>query len=62
MLKKIINKLFWLFLLFVFAVSCTSDVKKSQQEFNLGEFGAFYTKVNSGEEFEKYSRTGELWQ
>jgi hypothetical protein len=24
----------------------------------LGEFGAFYTKINSGEEFEKYSRTG----
>jgi hypothetical protein len=24
----------------------------------LGEFGAFYTKINSGEEFEKHSRTG----
>jgi hypothetical protein len=28
-------------------------------DLNLGEFGAFYTKLNSGEKFEKYSRTGE---
>ena len=28
--------------------------------YELGEFGAFYTKINSGEEFEKFSRTGDF--
>ena len=30
-----------------------------EKELKLGTFGAFYTKINSGEEFEKYSRTGD---
>jgi hypothetical protein len=44
-------------------LSGCSQAPPPQQAFkidvNLGEFGAFYTKLNSGEEFEKYSRTGD---
>jgi hypothetical protein len=29
------------------------------ESFKLGEFGAFYTRINSGEEFEKYARVGD---
>ncbi len=30
-----------------------------ENDLKLGTFGAFYSKINSGEEFETYSRTGE---
>ena len=38
-------------LLFVVLVSC--NIKPD------ADFGAFYTQINSGEAFEKYSRTGD---
>jgi hypothetical protein len=41
---------------------CSQDPapeKAFKIDVNLGEFGAFYTKLNSGEAFEKYSRTGD---
>ncbi len=40
-------------------ISCD---KSSQNEngMTLGTFGAFYTKIESGEEFEQYSRTGDF--
>ena len=31
----------------------------SIQLFGAGKFGAYYTRINSGEDFEKYSRTGD---
>jgi len=43
-------------------ISC-SQSQQAEKTFKidlpLGEFGAFYTKLNSGAEFEKYSRTGD---
>jgi hypothetical protein len=48
-------------ILFFPLLSCTSQkqVEEFKFDFSLGEFGAFYTKLNSGMEFETYSRTGE---
>ena len=40
-------------------LGCGQPEKTFQIEVELGEFGAFYTKLNSREEFEKYSRTGD---
>jgi len=38
-------------------LGCNSKSEVSQ-DLQLGTFGAFYSKIDSGEEFEKYSRTG----
>ena len=44
----------------VFNQACTTQPEeKIKIDAQLGEFGAFYTKLNSGMEFEKYSRTGD---
>jgi len=49
-----------LFMLMVAIVcSCGMQEQKFDIDVRLGEFGAFYTKLNSGQEFEKYSRTGD---
>lgn len=42
-------------------LSCTFQSEDQPFEISaqLGEFGAFYTKMNSGKEFEEYSRTGD---
>ncbi|MCD6118087.1 LamG domain-containing protein [bacterium] len=46
--------------LFIFLFGCSGPKEKSLNiNVKLGEFGAFYTKINSGEKFEKYSRTGD---
>lgn len=39
--------------------ACNNLDKKTDQSFQLGKFGAFYTKISSGKEFERYSRTGD---
>jgi len=47
-------------ILFCFMITFTFAAKQeAPANIRLGEFGAFYTKINSGEEFEKYSRTGK---
>jgi len=47
-------------LFFCFMMACTTAGKKDVPlDVRLGEFGAFYTKINSGEKFEEYSRTGK---
>jgi hypothetical protein len=46
-------------LCFLIIVSCsTKQVEVFNIDVKKGEFGAFYTKLNSGMEFETYSRTG----
>ncbi|MCX6333511.1 MAG: LamG domain-containing protein [Bacteroidia bacterium] len=50
-------KFFYLFLL-VFISGLCEKKNKLHPDLQLGEFGAFYTKINSGEEFQKFSRTG----
>jgi len=40
-----------------FLTSCMHPIQ-DEDGLVLGTFGAFYTKINSGEEFEQYSRTG----
>ncbi|MBL7113605.1 MAG: hypothetical protein ISS19_16825, partial [Bacteroidales bacterium] len=45
-------------LFFLAIMGCQTSVIPVR-ELKLGTFGAFYTKINSGEEFEKYSRTGD---
>jgi len=47
----------FLFVMPAFAASGITD-DTLIPEIMLGEFGAFHTKVNSGEGFEEYSRTG----
>lgn len=39
-------------------VACNNSVQ-DELDLKLGTFGAFYSKIDSGEEFEAYSRTGE---
>jgi len=51
-------KMLYYLLLIVFLSTTCKESKELHPELKLGEFGAFYTKLNSGEEFEKYSRTG----
>ncbi|MGB5847949.1 MAG: LamG domain-containing protein [Ignavibacteriaceae bacterium] len=48
-------------ILFLLLLSFTSQkqVEEFKIDVSLGEFGAFYTKLNSGMEFETNSRTGE---
>lgn len=46
-------------ILFGMLISCAKSEQPISIDVQLGEFGAFYTKVNSGQEFEKYSRTGD---
>jgi hypothetical protein len=43
----------------LFFVSCSESTQESR-ELKLGTFGAFYTRIQSGEDFEAYSRTGEF--
>ena len=51
-------------ILFMLMIAVVCGCAKQEQKFDidvqLGEFGAFYTKLNSGQEFEKYSRTGNF--
>jgi len=51
------KKLYYLLLIVFFSSAC-KEIKELHPELKLGEFGAFYTKLNSGEELERYSRTG----
>ena len=44
-------------LIVCFILACSPADQKPALK--LGEFGAFYTKINSGEKFEEYSRTGD---
>ena len=44
---------------FVIIISACNDDGPSSQTYKLGEFGAFYTRIHSGEEFEKYARVGD---
>jgi hypothetical protein len=58
------SKMVMIFLLiWLIIFSGCSQAPPPQQAFKidvkLGDFGAFYTKLNSSEEFEKYSRTGD---
>ena len=46
------RKISFLFLVMILMAGCTSKMEPSS------DFGAYYTKIDSGEEFEKYSRTG----
>ena len=43
-------------LLFFLFVQCNSPEEVFDSSYKLGEFGAFYTRINSGEEFEKFAR------
>lgn len=59
---KILTKFSGLVLATLFLIACQIEQKSEQGSdhgLNLGEFGAFYTKLKSGETFEKYSRTGD---
>lgn len=52
------------FFFILFALGLLAGCAKKSEppvsiDVQLGEFGAFYTKVNSGQEFEKFSRTGD---
>jgi len=54
-------KLMWFLVLTLIITACSVDTGKKQAsvKLRLGDFGAFYTKVYSGEAFEKNSRTGD---
>ncbi len=56
---KVIRNLAYLAFICFFMVCTTSEVHKFDLGVAPGDFGAFYTKINSGERFEKYSRTGD---
>ena len=43
----------------VLLISCNPSPVE-EKGLTLGAFGAFYSKIDSGEEFEKYSRTGDF--
>jgi hypothetical protein len=58
MRKIFLKQIVWLAVILMMLTGCESSTKVSQ-ELRLGTFGAFYTKLNSGEAFEKYSRTGD---
>ncbi len=58
MRKLFFVRFFCLAITSVLMVSCTTPQEVSR-ELKLGTFGAFYTKIQSGEDFEKYSRTGD---
>ena len=50
----------WLYVFFSSSLifACSSPTQ-DENDLKLGTFGAFYSKIDSGEEFEAYSRTGE---
>ena len=48
----------WLFIIPMMLIGCDTT-RVDPQELILGTFGAFYTKINFGEDFEQYSRTGD---
>ncbi|MFO7935670.1 MAG: LamG domain-containing protein [Bacteroidales bacterium] len=58
MRNKIIRRLSWLSAALLFLNGCQPGANESK-ELILGTFGAFYTKIDTGGEFERYSRTGE---
>ena len=58
MSKLSLKRIVWLAIIPMMLTGCDTTTEVSQ-ELSLGTFGAFYTKVNSGEDFEKYSRTGD---
>ena len=56
MILKSFNKSLAVLLFFYLFVQCESPEEVSDSPYKLGEFGAFYTRINSGEEFEKFAR------
>jgi hypothetical protein len=50
--------LIWTAIISLVIIACNSKVNV-KQKLQLGTFGAFYTRIESGEDFEKYSRTGD---
>lgn len=51
--RKVLTRSICLVSLALLAISCATRMTPSP------DFGAYYAKINSGEEFEKYSRTGD---
>lgn len=50
-----------LYLIVAFSLcTCCSRSPQDENSLTLGTFGAFYSKIDSGEEFEQFSRTGEF--
>jgi len=56
---KTLKHLFLLLLVFCFTLQISGQEKQFKINVKLNGFGAFYTKINSGAEFEKYARTGD---
>jgi hypothetical protein len=54
-----LRRLFTLAIASVLMIACNTSGEPSSP-LQLGTFGAFYTKIQSGEDFEKYSRTGDF--
>ena len=58
-MKKLqVKRIAWITAGLFLLIACKTQ-KEDNQKLKLGTFGAFYTKIESGEEFEKFSRTGE---
>lgn len=53
------NKLLGAIFILIALTGCKEDKSQILQGLRLGEFGAFYTRINSGDEFEKYARVRE---
>lgn len=51
-------KKYCLFLIILFFILII-PLKSQETNYHLGEFGAFYTRIHSGEDFEKYARVGD---
>ena len=56
---KALKMLFFLFLFFCSVHYLSGQEKQFKVDLKLNGFGAFYTKINSGAEYEKYARTGD---
>jgi hypothetical protein len=48
----------FILLLSLLLLGCANGEKSFKIDAKLGEFGAYYTKLNSGDKFEEFSRTG----
>ncbi|MEM8893265.1 MAG: hypothetical protein AAGC88_01730 [Bacteroidota bacterium] len=46
----------WRVLILLLIVGCSGNKKSNINQWELGEFGTFYTRIESGEVFEKYAR------
>lgn len=55
------NRIKFLFILSILLINvfCSSNKMQGVLQPDLEEFGAYYTRINSGEEFEKYARVGD---